>query len=207
MLLDDIILNESRINHGIPLWRNSFLAWDDEETASCSKRMAAKLLLLELQALGEDEATRNGVFLNFQARLEQLSFQSWHPVDTGEFIKILKAYMAQIVPSMKAALRHADISDWMSAYVRLAPSLPHHLRARLQEVGVEDECLGWWSTPVVGAATVVGRIKRLWSKHVAPDKSAVFAALSSVEELRLVLLHSPVGVVDNKKVPAASSLS
>lgn len=194
MTLDDIIFNESRINHGIPLWRNSFLAFEDEESASCPKRTAAKLLLLELQALGEDEATRNGVFLNFQARLEQLAFQSWHPVDTGEFIKILKAYMGQIVPSMKVALRHADISDWMSAYVRLAPSLPHHLRARLHEGGVEDECLGWWPTPVVGAATFVGRIKRLWSKHAAPDKSAVFAALSSVEELRHSLLYVNEGL-------------
>lgn len=188
MNLDDIIFNQSRINHGVPMWRNSFLAFDDDETTSCPRRRAAKLLLLELQALGEDEATKNGVFVNFQARLEQLSFQSWHPRDTGEFIKILKAYMAQIVPSMKVALRHADISDWMSAYVRLAPSLPQHLRARLQEIGTEDECLGGFAIPVVGAATLFGRIKRVWSKHAAPDKGTVLAALSSVEELRHSLL-------------------
>lgn len=180
MLLNALIFDDSRLSRATFNWKSSFLVGEDNEAVESPASIAAKLLLIDLQVIGDDPATRDGVFIGFQANLNQLASTRPYDIDVDHFISVLKGNMVKIVPAMAKVLKGSNLDEWLNLFVKLTPDIPPRLRATLKVIGESDECVGGWLDPKIGAVTLAGWTGRITGRYRAPGLTRVTEVLPTV---------------------------
>jgi hypothetical protein len=178
MLLNNLIFDDSRLTSKGFNWKSAYLAGEDYEAEESPVFTAAKLLLIDLQAIGDDPETRGGAFIGVEASLRQLASTRPYNIDVDYFVSVLKGSMAKIVPAMAKVLNDRNLDEWLNVFVKLTPDIPPRLRANMKLIGASDECLGGWLEPKIGAVSLSGWLGRFAGTHRAPGLRQVAAALN-----------------------------